>query len=172
MSDGMNKVMLLGNLGADPELRYTASGVPLLSLRLATNETFLDRQREMQERTEWHNVVMWGSRAEPLSRLLSKGDCVLIEGSLRTTSFDKDGLKRWRTEVVARELRFTGRRQPPALPDDGLLPDMPMHDAPLQAGSMQPASMQDDALRPPATARGGRKAKESRPGPVVDAMPY
>ena len=115
MSEGMNRVILLGNLGADPELRFTGSGVPVLNLRLATSESFVDKNREVQERTEWHNVVFWGARAEGLAKVLGKGDCVLVEGTMRTTSYEKDGLKRYRTEVIGRELRFTGRRVPPAL---------------------------------------------------------
>ena len=68
MSDGMNKVILLGNVGANPELRYTTAGVPVLSLRLATNESYLDKNKEPQGRTEWHTVVVWGARAEGLAR--------------------------------------------------------------------------------------------------------
>jgi single-strand DNA-binding protein len=110
MSDGMNKVILLGNLGADPELRYTPTGVAVLSIRLATNESWRDKNKEVQERTEWHTVIVWGARAEALSRILNKGSSVLIEGGLRTSSYEKDGQTRYKTEVHAREVLFTGRR--------------------------------------------------------------
>jgi single-strand DNA-binding protein len=114
MSEGMNKVFLMGNLGADPSLRFTGSGLPVLNMRLATNETYVDRNREAQERTEWHSVVVWGPRAEALSKILTKGDGVLVEGMLRTGTFEKDGVKRSKTEVIAREIRFTGSRRAPA----------------------------------------------------------
>jgi single-strand DNA-binding protein len=109
MADGLNRVMLLGNLGADPELRSTNSGQSILKLRLATSESYLDRNHVRQERTEWHNVVIWGKRAEALSRYLGKGVKLFVEGSLRTSSYDdRDGNKRYRTEVVASNVLFAG----------------------------------------------------------------
>ena len=108
MSEGLNKVMLLGNLGADPELRLTPSGQAVLNMRLATTETYLDKNQVRQERTEWHSVALWGKRAEALARLLSKGSRVLVEGRLHTSSYEKDGVKRTRTEVVATDLWFAG----------------------------------------------------------------
>ena len=110
MSDGMNKVILLGNLGADPELRYTQAGVAVLSMRMATSETWMDKNKERQERTEWHNVVVWGARAEALSKLVARGSSVLVEGGLRTQSYEKEGQKRYKTEVHARDVFLTGRR--------------------------------------------------------------
>lgn len=110
MSEGMNKVILLGNLGAEPELRYTTSGVAVLSFRLATTETWLDKDRKKQERTEWHTVVVWGARAESLSRMLHKGTSLLVEGGIRTSSYDKDGQRRYKTEVHAKDVVFAGRR--------------------------------------------------------------
>lgn len=111
MNDGMNRVILLGNLGADPELRYTQTGTPVLSLRLATNESYQDRNKETQERTEWHSVVVWGARAESLSKTLSKGTRLLIEGALRTSSYEKDGVKRYKTEIHAKEISVTAGRR-------------------------------------------------------------
>jgi single-strand DNA-binding protein len=110
MNDGMNRVILLGNVGAEPELKYTPGGVAILRFRLATNESYLDKNKEHQERTEWHTVIVWGARAEGLSRVLAKGSAVLVEGGLRTTSYDKEGQKHYRTEVHARDLCFAGRR--------------------------------------------------------------
>jgi single-strand DNA-binding protein len=111
MADGLNRVMLLGNLGADPELRMTSGGQSVLKMRLATSETYLDRNKVRQERTEWHNVVVWGKRAEALGKFLTKGSKLFVEGGLRTSSYDdKDGNKRYRTEIVANNIILTGSR--------------------------------------------------------------
>lgn len=111
MAEGMNRVMLLGNLGADPELRVTQGGQAVLKLRLATTENYLDRNNARQERTEWHQITMWGSRGEALGKLLKKGERIFVEGRLQTTSYDKDGEKRYRTEVVATNIILNGRAQ-------------------------------------------------------------
>jgi single-strand DNA-binding protein len=101
--------MLLGNLGADPELRVTGNGQSLLKLRLATSESYLDRNKVRQERTEWHSVVVWGKRADGLSKFLTKGMRLFIEGGLRTSSYEApDGTKRYRTEVVANNVIVAG----------------------------------------------------------------
>jgi len=111
MAEGLNRVMLLGNLGADPELRMTSGGQAVLKLRLATSETYLDRNKARQERTEWHNVVIWGKRAEALAKIITKGTRVFIEGGLRTTSYeDRDGKKVYRTEIVASNILLQGSR--------------------------------------------------------------
>lgn len=105
----MNKVILLGNLGADPELRMTNGGQAVLKLRLATQERYQDRSGTTQERTEWHSVVVWGKRAEALGKLLSKGSRILVEGSLRTSSYeDRDGQKRYKTEAQAHNIELCG----------------------------------------------------------------
>jgi len=110
MADGLNRVMLLGNLGADPELRSTNSGESVLRLRVATNERYQDREKNWQNRTEWHSVTVWGKRAEALHRILSKGSNLFIEGALRTSSYDdKEGVKRYKTEIVAKEIILTGK---------------------------------------------------------------
>lgn len=101
MSEGINRVILLGNLGADPELRMTAGGQAVLKLRLATSESYLDRNKTRQDRTEWHAVTVWGGRGESLARLLSKGSKVLVEGRIQTSNYDKDGVKVYRTEINA-----------------------------------------------------------------------
>jgi single-strand DNA-binding protein len=109
MAEGLNRVMLLGNLGQDPELRMTSGGQAVLKLRLATSETYLDRNKVRQERTEWHSVVVWGKRGEALSKILSKGSRIFVEGGLRTSSYDdKEGHKRYRTEVVANNIILSG----------------------------------------------------------------
>jgi len=109
MAEGLNRVMLLGNLGADPELRVTSGGQSVLKLRLATSETYLDKNRVRQERTEWHSVVVWGKRAEALGKFLTKGSRLFVEGGLRTSSYDdKEGNKRYRTEIVASNIILSG----------------------------------------------------------------
>ena len=81
-SEGLNKVMLIGNLGADPELKFTQGGQAVLSLRLATTERYVSKGGERQERTEWHSVVIWGNRAEALNKFLAKGRTIYVEGRL------------------------------------------------------------------------------------------
>lgn len=109
MARGINKVILIGNLGSDPEMKYTPSGTPLCKFRLATSENFNDRDGNRQERTEWHRVTAWGKLAEICGQYLSKGRQVYIEGSLRTNSWeDTSGQKRFMTEIVARDVQFLG----------------------------------------------------------------
>lgn len=102
MSEGINRVVLLGNLGADPELRFTQGGTGVLNMRVATTESYLDQDKQRRERTEWHTVVVWGKRGEGLATFLKKGHSVLIEGSIRQSSYDdKDGIKRYKFEIYA-----------------------------------------------------------------------
>lgn len=102
MAEGLNKAILVGNLGMDPELKFTESGTALLRIRMATTESYIDRHKERQQRTEWHSVVVWGNRGEALNKILGKGRSVCVEGRIQTRSWeDKDGNKRYSTEVVA-----------------------------------------------------------------------
>lgn len=111
-SKGLNKVMLIGNLGFDPELKYTQGNQAVLRLRLATNESYKSASGEWQERTEWHTVIVWGKRGEALQKILRKGIQVYIEGGLRTRQWeDKDGNKRSTTEIVANEVILLGSRE-------------------------------------------------------------
>ena len=111
MAEGLNRVMLLGNLGADPELRFTQGGQAVLNLRLATTESYLDRDKVRKERTDWHNVVVWGKRGEALAKFLAKGSTIFVEGAIRTSSYDdKEGNKRYKTEIVANNVLLTGGR--------------------------------------------------------------
>src|SRR5512147_1863548 len=112
-SEGLNKVQLLGNLTEDPTLRSTANGNAVLTIRLATNESYLDNQRQRQERVEYHSCTVWGKRAEGLAKILSKGSRVFIEGSLRTTSYEaKDGGgKRYKTEINVNNVILCGGGQ-------------------------------------------------------------
>lgn len=109
MAEGLNRATLLGNLGADPELRMTQGGQSVLKLRLATSEKYVDKDRNRQERTEWHSVVVWGKRAEALSKILAKGSRILVEGRIQTSTYeDRDGHKRYRTEIVAQNILLQG----------------------------------------------------------------
>lgn len=109
MAGGVNKVILIGNLGADPELRHTNGGAAVCDLRLATNESWTDKSGQKQERTEWHKVTVWGSQAENCAKYLAKGRQVYVEGKLRTESWDdEDGNKRYTTKVQANDVRFLG----------------------------------------------------------------
>lgn len=117
MSENLNRVMLLGNLGADPELRYTTGGQPVLNLRLATTESYLDKDKVRRERTDWHDVVVWGKRGEALAKLLAKGSSVFVEGPLRTSSYDdREGNKRYKTEIIAHNVLLTGRSRADVAP--------------------------------------------------------
>lgn len=109
MAKSVNKVILIGNLGKDPELKHTSSGTAVATVTLATNERFKDKSGEWQDRTEWHNVVLWARLAEIASEYLKKGRTVYIEGRLQTRSWeDKQGQKRYTTEVVASDLVLLG----------------------------------------------------------------
>jgi single-strand DNA-binding protein len=104
----VNKVILIGNLGADPELKYTPTGNrPVCNLSVATNEVFKDKTGQRQERTEWHRVTVWGEQAENCHKFLAKGRSVYVEGRLQTRSWDdKEGKKRYSTEIVADRVVF------------------------------------------------------------------
>lgn len=103
---GVNKVILLGNLGQDPEIRTLENGTKVATVSIATNENFKDQSGEWQERTEWHRVVLWRWNAEKAEKL-KKGDKIYVEGKLTTRSWEQDGVKKYVTEVVANDLQFT-----------------------------------------------------------------
>jgi single-strand DNA-binding protein len=104
----VNKVILIGNLGADPELKYTPSQRPLCNLRIATTEVYKDKSGQRQEKTEWHRVTVWGDQAENCNKYLAKGRSVYVEGRLQTRSYDKDGQKHYATDIVADRVVFLG----------------------------------------------------------------
>ena len=107
---GINKVILVGHLGKDPEIRYLDGGVSVASFPLATTETFNKDGRKV-EQTEWHNIVLWRSLADVAAKFLQKGKLVYIEGKLRTRSFeDKEGIKKYTTEIVAENFTLLGRK--------------------------------------------------------------
>lgn len=105
----LNKVFIAGNLTRDPELRALPSGAQVCSFSIATNRVWYDQNRQKQEATEYHNVVVFGRQAETSSQYLKKGSGVLVEGRLQTRSWDKDGQKQYRTEIVAERVQFGAR---------------------------------------------------------------
>jgi single-strand DNA-binding protein len=148
MARGVNKVILVGNLGADPETRYTASGAAITNINIATSESWKDKQTgENQERTEWHRVVFFNRLAEIAGEYLRKGSQVYVEGSLRTRKWQgQDGQDRYTTEVVASEMQMLGSRQGEGSqqPADGGFRDKKparQNQAPAQSA---PASMEDN----------------------------
>ncbi|MEI7905864.1 MAG: single-stranded DNA-binding protein [Bacteroidota bacterium] len=104
MSRSLNKVQLIGNLGKDPELKYTPSGVAVATFSIATSESWKDQDGNQQEKTEWHNIVAWRKLAEICGEYLKKGKKVYLEGKLQTRNYEKDGIKRYVTEIVADQL--------------------------------------------------------------------
>ena len=105
----VNKVILVGNLGRDAELRYTPGGAAVATLNLATTEVWNDKQQQRQEKTEWHRVVLWGKQAESLQEYLNKGKQIYVEGRLQTRQWDdKDGNKRYTTEIKADRITLLG----------------------------------------------------------------
>jgi len=109
----VNKVILIGNVGRDPEVRYISANLPTTTISLATSETYTDKQGVQQTRTEWHRVVLWNSLASVAEKYVKKGSQLYIEGRLSTRTFtDKSGIQRTVTEVVAEEMKLLGARQP------------------------------------------------------------
>ena len=106
--DGINKVTIFGNLGADPELRMLPGGNAVLKMRVATNESWLDKEKNRQERTEWHRVTVFGRRAEGLAKFVRKGMKVFIEGRNQTSSYEKEGQKHYSTEIIAEQVHVLG----------------------------------------------------------------
>lgn len=108
-SASINRVIILGNLGQDPELRYTPNQVAVCTLNVATTDVRTDKEGNRQEQTEWHRIIVWNKQAENCQKYLNKGRSVLVEGRLQTRSWqDKDGQKRWTTEIVANNVQFLG----------------------------------------------------------------
>jgi len=111
MARGVNKVILIGNLGADPETRYTPSGTAITNWRMATTESWKDKQTgEQQERTEWHNINAFGKLAEIAGEYLKKGSQCYVEGKLRTDVYEKDGITRYTTKIIADTMQMIGSR--------------------------------------------------------------
>ena len=115
MSSGINRVILIANIGQDPETRYLPSGEAVVNFSAATSESWKAKDGTKQDRTEWHKVVAFGRLAEIISELCHKGSKIYISGSLRTRKWEKDGQKHYTTEIVAKEMQLLDRKEP----DDG-----------------------------------------------------
>jgi single-strand DNA-binding protein len=148
MARSLNKVLLIGRLGGDPEMRYTSSGMPVTTFSLATNRQWTDKEGNAQEETDWHNVVAWDRLAQICNEHLAKGRLIYLEGRLRTRTYEANGQKQYRTEIVAS--------------------DMVMLDS---AGGTQQVSPQEEVQKQstakvPATA--GSRGRSGGAGPRVD----
>ncbi len=123
---GINKVILVGNVGKDPEVKYLDNGTPYARVTLATGESYKGKDGEKIERTEWHNLVFWRGLAEVVEKWVKKGDSLYVEGSIRTTSTEKDGQKRYYTDIVVREMQMLGgKRGSGGSGDSRPIPDEP-----------------------------------------------
>jgi single-strand DNA-binding protein len=142
----LNRHEIIGHLGADPVLRYTASGRPVANLSIATTAAWKDQAGERQERTEWHRIVVWGKRAEWVAENTRRGNYVRVVGSSQTRSWtDREGTKRFATEVVAQSVdplyaRAAGERQPPASPE------APVDNAPVDDQTEAPPAASDEEV--------------------------
>ena len=113
----MNRAIIVGNLGGDPEVRYTPSGTAVANFTVATTERYTKKDGEKQEQTEWHRIVAWGKLAEICGEYLNKGSKVAVAGRIQTREWeDKDGNKRWTTEIIANDVEFHGGNKPPEIP--------------------------------------------------------
>ncbi len=134
---GVNKVILVGNLGADPEIRYTPSGMAVANFRLATSENWTNKDGQRETRTEWHRIVTFGKLAEICGEYLTKGKQVYIEGRIQTRQWDdKDGIKRYTTEIVATTMQMLGTAGDRTRTEG----------EPLQASENEPPSMDADDI--------------------------
>ena len=165
---GINKVILVGNLGKDPEMRYTQSGVPVCNFPMATSETYRDRNtNEKITQTEWHNIVIWRKMAETAEKYLHKGSQVYIEGKLRTRSWDdQQGQKHYTTEIVADVMQLLDR------PTGGSRPDEAPHPATAAASipsGTSGSAMDNTSGHAPAQNMGGGDFGDPN---AVDDLPF
>lgn len=132
----LNKVLILGNLGSDPELKMLPSGQAVAQFNVATNDVWVDKGGQRQERTEWHRIVVWGRQAEQCAQYLKKGRTVFIEGRLQTRQWDdKTGQKRYTTEIVANNVQFIGGQgQGGRFEDQAPMPEPTGRDLPQGGG--------------------------------------
>lgn len=145
----INKVILVGNVGMDPEVRTLETGVKVARVRLATSERIFNRQtNETTEHTEWHTVTLWRGLAEVADKYVRRGSQLYIEGSLRTREWEREGVKHYATEIVADEMKLLGRRQEGAAPQ----PTQPAYQQPVYQQPAQPAYQPQASAPAPAPA--------------------
>ena len=171
----VNKVILVGNVGIDPEVRTTESGVKVARIRLATTERLFDRQaNEAKEHTEWHTVTLWRGLADVVDKYVRKGTQIYVEGRLRTREWmDKDNNKRYTTEILADVMNLLGRRSDNPASDGapsgyGSQQQAPAYGQPAQGGSQQPAAQQPAAPAVPAERMGCLTSPENRKSPLPE----
>lgn len=154
MAGGVNRVILIGNLGGDPEVRFTPAGQAVANFRIATNESWTDKSGNRQERTEWHRIVVWGKMGELCGQYLKKGRQCFVEGRLQTREWtDKEGKKNYTTEVVAQNVQFLGGR-----PGDDAAMSRPA--GPGRGDDFGPPPPNDDFGPPPPVAAGASAAED------------
>lgn len=162
----INKVILVGNVGMDPEVRSLETGVKVARIRLATSERIFNRQtNETTEHTEWHTITLWRGLAEVVDKYVHKGSQIYIEGRLRSREWEQDGQKRYATEIVADELKLLGRRQEGAPQQGGYQGGQQ-----YQGGYQQPAYQQPAYQQQPAQPAYQQPAYQPTPQPAVAPM--
>ena len=153
----VNKVILVGNLGRDPETRYTTSGDAVTNIRLATTDTWKDKNGEKQERTEWHNIVFYGRQAEIAGEYLKKGRQIYVEGRLQTRKWqDKEGQDRYTTEIIADRMQMLGSREGGGAP----------------VGDEAPARERSSVAEPRAGAKAAAGPAKKKPDDLDDDIPF
>ena len=164
----LNKVMLIGRLGRDPEIRYTQSGNAVASFSIATSEYWRDKQGQRQEKTEWHDIVAWDRLADQAQSYLKKGSMVYIEGKLQTRSWDdQQGQKKYRTEVVANQVRFLDSRESTERSGGSV------DDGPAVYGNEYPSGGPADNRRNPSTNTSNKDFNQGNSAPYVeDDVPF
>ena len=151
MAKGLNKVMLIGHLGNDPEMKVTTSGQSRVIFTLATTESYKDNDGNWQEKPEWHRIVVWGKLAEICSQYLKKGRPVYVEGRIKTRKYtDKDGVEKYATDIIANEMQMLGAREGMGEPsgDDGNYDSAPRRAAAPARAAAAPAPRQAPPPRP------------------------
>ena len=173
----LNKVLIIGRLGKDPEIRYTAGGTAIAKLSVATSEKWTDQQGQKQERTEWHRVSMFGKLAEIASQYLKKGSLVYVEGRLQTSEYqDQQGIKRWSTEIVAQSMQMLpsnngNGQQPPFEQPQAQQPAQPQQGQ-MQGAPQQQPQQQGYAQQQPPAHQGMPQQSQGAgaPNPAVNAF--
>lgn len=156
----VNKAIIIGNLGKDPEIRYTPGGQPVANFTVATNERWNDKSGQPQERTEWHRIVVWGKTAENCGQYLKKGRSVYVEGRIQTREWtNKEGQKQWTTEIVANNVTFLGGRDGGGAPGRGGPDDF----GPPPGGDFEPSG---------GGAGPGPSGPEGKPGGSDEDIPF